>query len=325
MTYNSADVIEDCLSSLKSSDHQELKIVLVDNCSPDETVNSIRNFDRGDLTYQEVSSEQAAQANSSDQFDITLIASQQNTGFAGGVNQGLVYLLNDPGIDLFWVLNPDVMVAPDTAKQYALRAKEVGEFGLMGGRILYVSPANVIQTDGGMINPRTGICSGIHAGMPATTPPPKYATGQDFVPGASIVTSRQFLETVGLMDEDYFLYYEEVDWAFRRGQLKLIHAPKAVVRHHGGTAIGSASIDRKQGSALSNYFNYRNRMRFMRKYYARNRWTAYLYSSLKIIKFFGQGHLAEADGALRGLFDLPPPKKVRQCFSEDVGQIAFGD
>ena len=139
-----------------------------------------------------------------------------------------------------------------------------------------------------------------------------------------MVASRQFVKTTGLMSEDYFLYYEEVDWAFRRKDFKLIHAPQAVVRHHGGTSIGSAGIGRKQGSALSNFFNYRNRIRFMRKYYPGYLFTAYLYSGLKVIKLILQGYLAEAHGAARGLLNMPPPRNVRQSFSEDAGSLAFG-
>ena len=81
-----------------------------------------------------------------------------------------------------------------------------------------------------------------------------------------MVVSRDFLARVGPMREDYFLYYEEVDWALRRGDLPLAFAGDAIVYHHGGTSIGTGRLDERP-SAFSNYFNYRNRMRFMRRFH----------------------------------------------------------
>ncbi len=80
-----------------------------------------------------------------------------------------------------------------------------------------------------------------------------------------MVASRLFIEQAGLMVEDYFLYYEEVDWAFRRGDLPLRLVPDAVVYHHGGTVIGSGSLSRR-ATPFANYFNYRNRARFARRH-----------------------------------------------------------
>src|SRR3990167_4464910 len=80
-------------------------------------------------------------------------------------------------------------------------------------------------------------------------------------PGAGIPKPRR-PERAGLMDEGYFLYYEEVDWAQRRGDLPLRLAPAAIARHHGGSAIGSGTHGRR-ASPLSLYWNHRSRMRYL--------------------------------------------------------------
>ena len=61
----------------------------------------------------------------------------------------------------------------------------------------------------------------------------------DYVVGASMLVRRAFLETAGLMDEGYFLYYEELDWAFRLPPgMRLGYAPASVIYHHEGGTTG---------------------------------------------------------------------------------------
>jgi GT2 family glycosyltransferase len=124
------------------------------------------------------------------------------------------------------------------------------------------------------------------------------------------------------MVEDYFLYYEEVDWSFRRGDLSIIYAEGAVVYHHLGTSIGSATLKRPP-SAFANYFNYRNRIRFVRRFYPSHLPVAYGYSALKIAALAARGAGQEALAAFCGLFDLPPPPSVRGRLSPDAAEVAF--
>jgi GT2 family glycosyltransferase len=73
--------------------------------------------------------------------------------------------------------------------------------------------------------------------------------------------SRAFLETVGLMAEDYFLYFEELDWAERaRHRFTLGYASKSLVRHKVGASIGTHDFGKS--SPLSVHFMTRNRVRF---------------------------------------------------------------
>jgi GT2 family glycosyltransferase len=61
----------------------------------------------------------------------------------------------------------------------------------------------------------------------------------NFIAGACVMASRAFVETVGLMDEGYFLYCEEQDWAYRAaGRFDLVYAPEALVFHKGGRSTG---------------------------------------------------------------------------------------
>ena len=325
VTFNSADVISDCLESLSQSSYPSLRVVVVDNASNDDTIEVVTKWGRNQKGFLDIPSGTSLDDAALDKASAVLVRSGTNLGFAGGVNVGLKLLMPHQGTDLFWVLNPDSQVEVESAARYAARAEEVGEFGLMGGRTIYVHPADTIQSDGGTVNAKTGICSNINHSKPASTTPFPEQMEIHYISGANVVASRKFMETVGLMSEDYFLYYEEVDWALRRNSLKLIYAEEATVKHHGGTSIGSPVIGKIQGTAFSNYFNYRSRMYFIKKFHPGSLVTAYGYSLLKVVRLVLEGNFDEARGAFHGLFDLPPPGNVRARLTEDAARIAFKD
>jgi len=89
----------------------------------------------------------------------------------------------------------------------------------------------------------------------------------NYVEGASMLVSRQFLVEIGLLCEDYFLYFEEADWAIRaEGRFRLGYAPLSIVYHKVGGSIGTSSNPAKT-SYTSDYFNIRNRLMFTRRFY----------------------------------------------------------
>jgi GT2 family glycosyltransferase len=323
VTYNSSDVIENCLDSLIGSNHPNLRVVIIDNNSPDDTVEVIRRWanDRA-CNFAEA----AVGETPPPQLDIfpsvTLLRSNLNKGFAAGTNIGLRTLLAHVKINLFWLLNPDCVAMKDTARVYA-QAAAAGPFSLMGGRTLYLDPPNQIQSDGGRFNRWTGLCHNVNQGLSPDTVPAPDSNSLDYISGANVVASRTFIEAAGLMVEDYFLYYEEVEWATRRGKLSLKFCPEAVVYHHGGTAIGSGLVGRR-ASGFANYFNYRNRMIFMRRNFPAARPTAYLYSVLKIAKLVLLGAWQEAFGAFCGLHQLAPPRDIRTRLAPEAAALAFG-
>lgn len=323
-TYCSADVIEACLDSLHATKDAPLHVAVCDNASPDSTVAVVTDWAR----RNRVSLGQTKAGTHAPKGDLpwlTLVQAPRNLGFAGGVNAGLIWFLSRAETDLFWILNPDSMVEPETAGAYVRCAATAGPFSLMGGRTRFVEAPGVIQSDGGRVRRGTGgICINVNHGLMPDVAVMPAAASLDFLSGANMVASRAFVETAGLMQEDYFLYYEEVDWAYRRGTLPLITCPEAVVHHHGGTVIGSRAASRP-ASAFANYFNFRNRMRFV----ARFAWwmlpTCYAMSLLQIGKMMAvQGGRSEAMGALLGLHHLAPPRSVVDRIAPAARILAFG-
>ena len=333
VAFHSQPVLENCLVSLAASNHASLKIVVCDNASPDASADVVRrwaaespfvaNTGTGkDGGFLEVSLEEGLTFDGRDLPVCTLLKSSTNLGFAGGVNAGLKLLRQDPEVSLFWVLNPDTEVPAETASIYASKAV-AGDVGLMGGRIIYREAPNRVQSDGGRVGRWSGICRNVNQGVDPGEAHPPAGDSLDFLMGANIVASRAFLDQAGLMQEDYFLYYEEVDWAFRRGHLPLDFIPEAYVYHHGGTAIGTGNTNRR-ASPFANYFNYRNRMWFVARFKAGVLPFAYAISMAKVLKLILQGGFDEAWAAFCGLNQLPPPPDIAAKISPDAAERAFG-
>jgi GT2 family glycosyltransferase len=337
VSFCSKDVIIECLESLLASEGVTIKIVVVDNASTDDTQQALKDWALGAAPY--VQSERsplpameaapkplpmvvAREAETPAELGlITLIESEVNRGFAGGVNIGLRALAGQA--DWYWILNPDCAVPTYTAKEYVAAASLNPGFSLMSSRTIYYDLPEVIQTDGGLVNRRTGACRQEGYGGSVSSTLPDAAT-LDWVTGANMFVSPDFVERVGLMAEDYFLYYEEVDWAFRRGDMPLALAPAALVYHHGGTTIGTGSVSRRP-SPFANYFNHRNRIWFAKRHLSRWPLGAYAYGVAKAGQVLLAGAADEAYAILAGMFDLPPPRDVVRRLSDPrAARLALG-
>jgi hypothetical protein len=324
VTYGSDDVIAGCLKALAVCDYPALRIVVSDNGSLDNSREVVREFakTRG-MDFAEVTPAQYREMDRLRAPALTLVASGENRGFAGGVNAGLDYLMRDVSVNQFWILNPDCEPLPGAATAYARVAAANPGFGMIGGRTIYHDQGGLIQSDGGRVNLWTGVCSNVNfantldqARMPA-------AEEIDYLSGANFVVSRAFIENVGLMCEDYFLYYEEVDWALRRGGMAIILTEDAIVQHHAGTSIGSGTKTRPH-TPFSNYFNFRSRMIFVRRFRPWALPVAYVFSTLKIVQFMIKAGMPEAMGAFRGLNGLAPPRSVTARLDDSARAFLFG-
>lgn len=319
VTFQSAEIIEECLASLFASQDARLRVVVVDNDSSDDTCGVIARWAaaHAELTFLDAELGSITQA----QADLTLLRSGVNGGFAFGSNRGLELLMADQALKLFWLVNPDARVKPDAAHLFAEYGRD-GAFSLMGGRTFFAARPDVVQTDGGRVSRWTGVCESVNWGVPQADARLPSAEELDFITGANCVVSRRYLEQVGLMEESYFLYYEEVDWAFRRTDLPLRFIPEAHITHLGGTAIGTGSIGRRP-SAFANYFNHRNRIRFMRRFTPFTLPVGIAFGLAKSVQLLLQGAGDEAFALLAGMFGMAPPKTIRASLSPEAGKLAF--
>lgn len=339
VTFNAADVIAGCLESLMAAWEPGLQVVVVDNGSTDDTVAVIRDWASGATPYQapaEVPFDMPAVSKPLDLPEggpaltpdpdarITLLHAGANRGFAGGVNLGLAHLAADPGVGHFWVLNPDSMVPPESVQALRTHLAGAGPYGLLGGRVVYLEQPDRIQIDGGLLKRWTGVTGNFNLGGPHPASQPPQPRDLDFITGASMVASRAFYEAVGPMREDYFLYYEEVDWAMRRGDLSLAYCPGLVAYHWGGTAIGSPILGGRKASPFSLYFKHRGRIRFLRRFNPVALPVGLAYSAAQAARLLLRRDPLAAWTVIAASLGLPAPATVSARLSPEARTLAFG-
>lgn len=281
-----ADTIE-CLESLLRTP-LPMRIVVVENGSGDDSAEVIRAWAAGATPARAESpimaplstppiakpvalmSLPASGAGSCPPEMLTLIESPDNLGFAGGNNLGLRHLAGDPDLTHFWLLNNDTVVTRDAPAALLARLQAGPRMGMCGTIVRhYWAPDRVQALNGFAFSLLTGTGRALGGNGPATQSfdPLAIADETDFVLGASLAISRDFLLKVGPMAEDYFLYFEEMDWAIRNRRLgdeafDIGFAHGATVFHKAGRSIGSTSAHTAR-SAFSDYWMTRSRLKYV--------------------------------------------------------------
>jgi GT2 family glycosyltransferase len=193
---------------------------------------------------------------------------EHNLGYAGGINVWIERLLPFSRFQGFWILNPDAH--PDSNTLQALVERSlVANKGMVGSTIVSSANRDYVYCRAGhhWRKLRTSLAL-IGLGQSAALPIDLLAieAALDSIAGASLYVTRACVEKIGLMDERFFLYYEDADWSFRAKTLGLGYAPGSIVTHKGGTTIGSARL-RAERSRLSVYLESRNNFHFVRTHF----------------------------------------------------------
>lgn len=323
------DTIE-CLESLLRCP-LPMKIVVVENGSNDDTVARLRDWAAGRAPPAAESPEMApfstppmakpiamaevaaSAAGTGPVAPFTLIISPDNLGFAGGNNLGLRHLSTDPRLCAFWLLNNDTVVTPEAPGALLTRMLATPRVGMCGTVVRhYWAPDRLQALNGSAFMILTGMGRSLGGEEPATLKysPQDVADATDYVLGASLAVSREFLETVGPMAEDYFLYYEEIDWAWRNRSLgerrfEIAFAHGATIFHKAGSSIGSTSA-RSKRSAFSDYWMNRSRLKFVWRH-ARLLWPwHWLLTWVLVLRRVGRRQPAHARAIARAALGLKP-------------------
>jgi N-acetylglucosaminyl-diphospho-decaprenol L-rhamnosyltransferase len=226
----------------------------------------------------------------------------ENLGYAGGVNAYLKPLIDETEWQGVWVLNPDTEPEPDALKELVQYAVEHNRDMVSSRQCPRYEP-HIILGRGLAWRKWRGGARLVDWRSPATIcPPPDEIDRQlDSPSGASMYVTRTCIERIGLMDERYFLYFEDLDWGLRAKQQGVIgYAHRSVVVHDIGTTIGSAT-SRRGSSALSVYLFFRNRLLFTRVHFPN--WLAwtFLMEIVEILEYVRLRSFRNMMMAFRGL------------------------
>ncbi len=183
LNFNSAGAAGNCISSILASDRVIYRIILINNYSTIEDLNEIRSL----------------RDNLRDKINITLIEIEKNLGYSGGNNAGIRYLLENNIQGDILIMNPDVTVSADTISE--MRKTMASDTGIVtvrtkdsNGKVLF----DAIKLNGFF---QRKIIT--HRDLIAT----------DYSQGSCMLIKRDVIDLVGMFDERFFLYWEEVDFS----------------------------------------------------------------------------------------------------------------
>ena len=235
LTFNGEQDTLACLRSLDKLEYPNFEILIVDNGSESDSVQAIREA-----------------------FPSTpIILNETNLGFTGGNNVGLQHALQR-GDDYTLLLNNDTEVAPDFLTKLVEAAESDPAVAILGPTIYYYAEPNRIWSAGGRIDWTIGKAEMI--GIDEIDLDQYRATCRevDFVTGCALMVRMSILESVGMLDPRFFLYYEEVEWCARTlaAGYKICHIPMSKVWH-------KISAERRAASPLVHYYMTRNRLLFL--------------------------------------------------------------
>lgn len=220
-----------CIASLGPEPGAEVDVIIVDNASRDGSVAALRR-----------------------RFPaLTVLESETNRGFAGGCNLG-IRLATSRGADFVWLLNNDVEVRAGALSALLAKAAADPRVGAVGS-VQYdtVNHQLVRVWGGGHVNFLTGI--------PASCSRPGELRRLQYLSAASVLLRGQALHETGLLDEAFFLYWEDTDLSFRlrAAGWRLAVAETSLIHHR-----GFGSMD-PESAAYDYHFTWSS-IRFLRKH-----------------------------------------------------------
>jgi len=234
VNYNSQDFVIACIDNIKALNRNDLAFVVVDNSeSP--------NCDRLSLLHD----------------DVIVLRLEKNLGFGGGCNLGIQHGI-DKRIPFILLLNPDTRTEQDFLEPLLAEMRKDSNLGMAGPRIVQDDEKRKLWQGVGKLN--------WWLGGPSHRWIRKLAYGEKpvlvpFLSGCAMLIKTEAIKNVGLMDEHYFLYFEDTDFsqAFWKHGWKVILVPSAEILHAASSIIG-------HNSEINIYFLSRNRILLLRRW-----------------------------------------------------------
>jgi hypothetical protein len=287
LNYNSwKDTIE-CLESVLKNDYDNYQVIVVDNDSPNNSMEYIINWAEGKqeviycassqlkhlsqpcepkpLEYIYYTKEQAIHGGDIGKEEkhknpIIFIQAGENGGFAAGNNIGIQYALAKDDFEYIWLLNNDTVITRESLCSLIDYASKE-DVGICGSVLMYYHDPIKVQAYGATLNKFFGTCKQIKDKK-------EIEHKLNSVIGASFFIQKKVIDKIGLLPEDYFLYMEETDYCFnaKRCGFKLGSAIESIVYHKEGASIGSSSKDNNNKSEFADLLSIKNRIKFHRKY-----------------------------------------------------------
>lgn len=229
-----------CIDSVQS------QLWIVDNGSNDGSVAALRGW-----------------VNDVDDERVSFIGNPENLGFSGGMNKGIFAAAKADQFDYIWLLNNDIVVEPDSLSALARSALKEPAVAIWGSTVVDANSRRIQCAGGCGYNRWLGKESRVYAGMIAAEVPGLDIPKLDYIFGAAMLIRADVLARLDGLNEDYFLFYEELDLAEQLQQEgRLGWCKGSIVLHEGG---GSSVT--KAEKAFSAYHAALSAYKFTWRYY----------------------------------------------------------
>jgi N-acetylglucosaminyl-diphospho-decaprenol L-rhamnosyltransferase len=253
--YKTPQMLADCVATLlpELDAAQGDEVVVVDNASGADMVQALESLANVPL--------------------ITLIKSPENLGFAGGNNVGLHHVLATGSADYFILLNADTLIRPSAFATLRSFLDTHSDVACVGPRLEYPDGTPQLSAFGDP-TPLSELVRGANIGFVSRLLKRWEVYGQiktkphraDWVAGACVMMREEVIKRVGLLDDGYFMYFEEVDYFRRARKLGLYtwHEPAAHVVHLVG---GSSGVTTDWSAKRLPDYWFESRHRYFRKHF----------------------------------------------------------
>jgi GT2 family glycosyltransferase len=280
VTYNSADFLAGFIDSCARQEESRYRVYCIDNDSRDNTAAVLASVNDA-------------------RWIVTL--NESNVGVAEGNNQGVLQALND-GCEWVLLLNNDTIFEPDFLGQL-VDACGTNEWRVVVPKIHFDEPAGHIWYGGGGFNPRRAH-TGYHVGKGQLDQGQCDAEATvDYSPTCAMLIHRSVFYDVGLMDESYFVYFDDTDfcWRLRQAGVDIGYTAKTSLVHKVGGSTGGGT------SPFGAYMTARNRLYFVRKFWGY--WRAIAWAPVFIMYYLARYLIIQRSWkcfteSLRGTFDF---------------------
>lgn len=262
VNWNSYQVTSVCLASLRECTYSDYEIILVDNGSNDHS---------GDLLKKNYP-------------EVTLLRNSENLGFTGGNNKGIEYALQS-GKELIMLLNNDTIITPNFVEPLVEKLQNDSRIGAVQPKIMFNQERHIIWNAGSEYSKTWSLTKTIGVGERDSG---QFDRGRaiPWVTGCCFLVRSPIVRKIGLLDDDFFIYYEDTDWSFRivRAGYDLWYCPESKIYHEVGKSNQNReSFGEGNLSPFSHYVNMRNHIYIIRKYTKGFRLvTSFLYQIYKL-------------------------------------------
>lgn len=289
------DTIE-CLESLYQVDYPDYDVIVVDNGSQIESVEMLKKYASGDLSVEsdffvynefnkpinifeytakglkslQIINENYNNLNSNNK--LILIKNEINSGFSEGNNIGIKFSLQFLNSDYILLLNNDTVVDKNFLNELVKFADTDHKAGIVGPKVNYYDKPDKTAYIGHNVN----LCNGRISDPPIIDVNNPKSVQIDYVVGCGLLIKRRVIDDIGLLDPNYFLYYEDADWCLRAKKhgYDIFYVPKSKIWH---------KIPSEEIRSLSSYY-YGNRNSFLLIKKNRDSFNLFCYIQLFINK-----------------------------------------